>query len=137
MKMNFQPPAKTPELRKKQLEQGTVPEYGRGACGGQSPLPHGAAWVPHVGKQQRVRIFTQSWNQFEKICKVDDEYRQVAEQLLDWIEETKIEAPELVAKAVVHAALIQSKAIDSDWAYEVISAVDRWKAAKPEETPSE
>ena len=102
------PPAKDAEQRKKQLEKGITPEYGRGASGGTSPLPHGAGWMPHQGRRQRLRSFTRSWNQFEKKCRKDDHYQVTRERLLDWIVESEQPDPELASMAIVHSALIRS-----------------------------
>lgn len=103
------PPAKTPEQRQKQIAEGIVPDFGRGSCGGMSPLPYGAGWLPHIGRQQRMRMFNQAWARFEKKCSTDEHYRATRERLLDWLVKTNTVEAELAAKAIVYSCFVRSE----------------------------
>jgi hypothetical protein len=142
------PPARTVELRHKQLESGYKPDYGRGAGGGYSPLPDGANWMPHIGRRQRMRSFDRAWALFEKKCAKDDHYMATRNRLLDWIVETDTPEPELAAKAIVLTCLVKSeehkeelrkhpltRAVveGTDWVDELNNALNQWEASRKEE----
>jgi hypothetical protein len=165
LKIPTHPPARTIEQRQKQLNEGIRPEFGRGAGGGTCPLPDGAGWIPHTGNRQRMRNYNQAWEKFEKKCAADEFYRATRDRLLDWLVESDTPMPELAAKAIVFAAMVNSEVraaelaknppkfavvMGTDWVDELNNALNQLESNKdskdsdiqndpgiPPETPEE
>lgn len=102
------------KARLRQLHDGVVPKWGRGSCGGTTPLPEGKSWRPHVGRSQRVRGLKQVWARFEKLCLSDEWTRSSRERLLDFA----ADAPdsELAAMTFANVALLAAQATGETWA---------------------